>query len=221
MVEFSPATRETGVRIPANATFVFNMNAIFYMWLCRENCCCYKHWWFSGRILACHAGDRGSIPRQCNLCFLHEFLYMIAIFYMWLCREKLPIQSLFFTCYREHWWFSGRILACHAGDRGSIPRQCNLCFLTWMQYFIYDCAGQIVDVTSIGGSVVEFSPATRETGVRFPANAIFVFNMNAIFYIWLCRVNCWRYKHWWFSGRILACHAGDRGSNLRQCYFCF
>ena len=21
-------------------------------------------WWFSGRILACHAGDRGSIPRQ-------------------------------------------------------------------------------------------------------------------------------------------------------------
>ena len=25
---------------------------------------------------------------------------------------------------------------------------------------------------SIGGSVVEFSPATRETGVRFPANAM-------------------------------------------------
>ena len=24
-----------------------------------------KHCWFSGRILACHAGDRGSIPRQC------------------------------------------------------------------------------------------------------------------------------------------------------------
>ena len=44
-----------------------------------------------------------------------------------------------------------------------------------MQYFICDCAGKIVVVTSIGGSVVEFSPATRETGVRFPANAIFVF----------------------------------------------
>ena len=28
---FSPATRETGVRFPANATFVFYMNAIFYM----------------------------------------------------------------------------------------------------------------------------------------------------------------------------------------------
>ena len=26
----------------------------------------------------------------------------------------------------EHCWFSGRILACHAGDRGSIPRQCKI-----------------------------------------------------------------------------------------------
>ena len=24
-----------------------------------------KHWWFSGRILACHAGGPGSIPGQC------------------------------------------------------------------------------------------------------------------------------------------------------------
>ena len=29
-------------------------------------------------------------------------------------------------------------------------------------------------IHGIGGSVVEFSPATRETGVRFPANAIFI-----------------------------------------------
>ena len=41
----------------------------------------------------------------------------------------------------------------------------------------------MVDFTSSGGSVVEFSPATRETGVRIPANATFVFNMNAIFYM--------------------------------------
>ena len=25
----------------------------------------------------------------------------------------------------EHWWFSGRILACHAGGPGSIPGQCS------------------------------------------------------------------------------------------------
>ena len=24
------------------------------------------HWWFSGRILACHAGGPGSIPGQCS-----------------------------------------------------------------------------------------------------------------------------------------------------------
>ena len=52
-----------------------------------------------------------------------------------------------------------------------------------MQYFICDFAGKIGAVTSIGGSEVEFSPATRETGVRFPANAIFLFNMDAIFYM--------------------------------------
>ena len=27
--------------------------------------CLYKHWWFSGRMLACHAGGPGSIPGQC------------------------------------------------------------------------------------------------------------------------------------------------------------
>ena len=25
-----------------------------------------KHWWFNGRILACHAGGPGSIPGQCK-----------------------------------------------------------------------------------------------------------------------------------------------------------
>ena len=29
---------------------------------------------------------------------------------------------------RLHWWFSGRILACHAGGPGSIPGQCILEF---------------------------------------------------------------------------------------------
>lgn len=38
---------------------------------CSMSCKCetwwtVRHCWFSGRILACHAGDRGSIPRQCN-----------------------------------------------------------------------------------------------------------------------------------------------------------
>ena len=52
-----------------------------------------------------------------------------------------------------------------------------------MQYFICNCAGKIVDVLSIGGSVVEFTLATWETGVRFHANATIVSNMNAIIYM--------------------------------------
>ena len=32
----------------------------------------------------------------------------------------------------------------------------------------------------IGGSVVEFSPATREARVRFPANALTVFNIHCV-----------------------------------------
>ena len=52
-----------------------------------------------------------------------------------------------------------------------------------MQYLVYDCAGSIVDVTSIGGSVVELSADTWETELRFPAKATFVLNVNAIFYM--------------------------------------
>ena len=33
-----------------------------------------------------------------------------------------------------HWWFSGRILACHAGGPGSIPAQC-ISFLIWICLF--------------------------------------------------------------------------------------
>ena len=47
-------------------------------------------------------------------------------------------------------------------------RQIRLCLLSIRSQ-------KILPNTSIGGSVVEFSPATRETGVRFPANAYFYF----------------------------------------------
>ena len=32
----------------------------------------FKHRWFSGRIVAFHAIDPGSIPGRCNLLFAHE-----------------------------------------------------------------------------------------------------------------------------------------------------
>uniref|UniRef100_A0A0M3HZ14 Uncharacterized protein n=1 Tax=Ascaris lumbricoides TaxID=6252 RepID=A0A0M3HZ14_ASCLU len=52
-------------------------------------------------------------------------------------------------------WFSGRMLACHAGGPGPIPGRRN--------------TEEIL--TSVGGSVVECSPATRAARVRFPADA--------------------------------------------------
>lgn len=35
-----------------------------------------------------------------------------------------------------HWWFSGRILACHAGGPGSIPGQCNRNFFLSLNFFL-------------------------------------------------------------------------------------
>ena len=34
-----------------------------------------RHWWFSGRILACHAGGPGSIPGQCISFWYREIKY--------------------------------------------------------------------------------------------------------------------------------------------------
>ena len=33
-----------------------------------------KHRWFSGRMLACHAGGPGSIPGRCKVFLPHPFL---------------------------------------------------------------------------------------------------------------------------------------------------
>ena len=41
-----------------------------------------KHRWFSGRILACHAGDPGSIPGRC-ISFKHKFQTIVYIFYVY------------------------------------------------------------------------------------------------------------------------------------------
>ena len=40
-------------------------------------------------------------------------------------QQRQAVLNFACKCQDQHWWFSGRILACHAGDRGSIPRQCN------------------------------------------------------------------------------------------------
>ena len=44
-------------------------------------------------------------------------------------KRLFVVMLLKLQSYHKHWWFSGRILACHAGGPGSIPGQCNFCTL--------------------------------------------------------------------------------------------
>ena len=78
------------------------------------------------------------------------------------------------------------IPACHAGDRGSIPRRGGTTFLEFLQGVFArppsaplgkDCFCCFLRQQSIVGSVVECSPATRAARVRFPDVASFnIFN---------------------------------------------
>ncbi|GIY48924.1 uncharacterized protein CEXT_44841 [Caerostris extrusa] len=79
---------------------------------------------------------------------------------------------------------------------------------------------------SIGGSVVECSPATRAARVRFPVDARFLSfsaswpndfyqrNFHAAMHF---SVETLETEHRWFSGRMLACHAGGPGSIPGRC----
>ncbi len=57
------------------------------------------------------------------VCFVYSWIVLWPRSKMHLTKSPLLWQSL-----PEHWWFSGRILACHAGGPGSIPGQCNFFF---------------------------------------------------------------------------------------------
>ena len=72
----------------------------------------------------------------------------------------------------------------------------------------------------IGGSVVEFSPATElypRASCSMPPPKfkapIFPHFFSFYFRVRGCSPISLNYllSHWWFSGRILVCHAGDRG----------
>ena len=40
-----------------------------------------KHRWFSGRMLACHAGGPGSIPGRCIVFFFFSFIFRLCKFF--------------------------------------------------------------------------------------------------------------------------------------------
>ena len=54
-----------------------------------------KHRWSSGRILACHAGDPGSIPGRCTFLFcyfLFFYCYIIIAVCSYCCRGDLSFH---------------------------------------------------------------------------------------------------------------------------------
>ena len=54
------------------------------------------HWWFSGRILACHAGGPGSIPGQCIFLIACTILNIYKIlFWNWKCERHYDTETLF------------------------------------------------------------------------------------------------------------------------------
>ena len=131
MVEFSPATREARVRFPANATVLLSSTN-------SRNCAVIE-------ILLC-CGHVGMWPWASTLLNTFTNYYCTSPMTLfnflnhnnksgWQGKPTVPrthltrtlILSHFLQSFK-HWWFSGRILACHAGGPGSIPGQCKELF---------------------------------------------------------------------------------------------
>ncbi|KFD67761.1 hypothetical protein M514_20056 [Trichuris suis] len=226
VVECSPATRATRVRFPADAAIPQEFHVDTHLLTQRR--------WFSGRMLACHAGDPGSIPGRrsvwlfyliCrvvyhrNSMWTHIYLHSVGGSVVECSpatratRVRFPADAAIPQEFHvdthlltQRRWFSGRMLACHAGDPGSIPgrRSVWLFYLICRVVYHRNSMWTHIYLHSVGGSVVECSPATRATRVRFPADAAIPQEFHVDTHLLTQRR--------WFSGRMLACHAGDPGS---------
>ena len=76
-----------------------------------------QHRWFSGRMLACHAGGPGSIPGRCN-CFGNYVSKFVRVAVQEIALHK-PVKHI--RC-----GLVVRICGSHPQGRGSIPRNGSL-----------------------------------------------------------------------------------------------
>ena len=65
------------------------------------------------------SGSVGSNPTDC------ENFFVCVNYDIWKMLSATVSNSTFAI---QHRWFSGRMLACHAGGPGSIPGRCKFCF---------------------------------------------------------------------------------------------
>ena len=68
------------------------------------------------------SGSVGSNPTDCDKDILVAFRSRMTFAQKQISRQELHPSS------SQHRWFSGRMLACHAGGPGSIPGRCNIFF---------------------------------------------------------------------------------------------
>ena len=93
-----------------------------------------KHRWFSGRTVACHAIDPGSITGRCTFFEQSTKTGELDKLNFQQTRSNMVNQLEIDCMYGrnqyllqivKHRWFSGRIVACHTIDPGSIPGRCT------------------------------------------------------------------------------------------------
>ena len=86
------------------------------------------------------SGSVGLNPTDCELlflCFISVMCFLVSSVLI-VCLSEVDIWSLkpnlLFDAYVVvlHRWFSGRMLACHAGGPGSIPGRCKNFALIWL-----------------------------------------------------------------------------------------
>ena len=139
---------------------------------------------------------------------------------IYLIRLKSTFINLAFM---KHRWFSGRMLACHAGGPGSIPGRCNIlpflliASVIWNNYLSRSLRWYSIWFHGVMVSTQDSEscdPSSSLGGTFFYTNfyeMIYLIRLKSTF------INLAFMKHRWFSGRMLACHAGGPGSIPGRC----
>ena len=162
-----------------------------------------KHRWFSGRIVACHVIDTGSIPRRCTFFEqsiktgeLDELNFQQTRSNM---INQLEIDFMYggnqyILQFVKHRWFSGRIVACHAIGPGWISGR--------RTFFEQSTKTGELDK-------LNFQQTRSNMVDQLEIDCMYGRNQYLLQVV----------KHRWFSGGIVACHVIDPGSIPGRCTF--
>ncbi|EDO32090.1 predicted protein [Nematostella vectensis] len=171
-----------------------------------------RHWWFSGRILACHAGGPIFLPKASmvsrvaqwkragpitqrsedrNLALLEQ---SGAVEACWAHNPEVR-GSKPCSARGRHWWFSGRILACHAGGPIFLPKASMVSRVAqWKRAGPITQRSEDRNLALLELNILENSSESAICSFMCFSSDYWGISSNG--------------RHWWFSGRILACHAG-------------